>query len=59
MLTDKFSSCLRNLIKTFQIDAMIALITKMALIFSWDLLNGQKIVDKKKDILEILGTKVV
>ena len=37
-----FSSCQRNLIKTFQIEAMIALITKMVLIFSWDLLNGQK-----------------
>ena len=29
-----FSSCQRNLIKTFQIEAMIALITKMVLIFS-------------------------
>ena len=29
-----FSSCQRNLIKTFQIDGMIALITKMHLIFS-------------------------
>ena len=29
-----FSSCQRNLIKTFQIEAMIALITKMAMIFS-------------------------
>ena len=29
-----FSSCQRNLIKTFQIDGMIALITKMDLIFS-------------------------
>ena len=37
-----FSSCQRNLIKTFQIDGIIALITKMDLIFSWDLLNGQK-----------------
>ena len=37
-----FSSCQRNLIKTFQIDGMIALITKMDFIFSWDLLNGQK-----------------
>ena len=37
-----FSSCQRNLIKTFQIDSMIALITEMDLIFSWDLLNGQK-----------------
>ena len=33
-----FSSCQQNLIKTFQIEAMIALITKMLLIFSWDLL---------------------
>jgi hypothetical protein len=30
------------LIKTFQIEGMIALITKMTLIFSSDLLNGQK-----------------
>ena len=37
-----FSSCQRNLIKTFQIEGIVALITKMALIFSWDLLNGQK-----------------
>ena len=29
-----FSSCQRNLIKTFQIEAMIPLITKMAMIFS-------------------------
>ena len=29
-----FSSCQRNLIKTFQIEGMIALITKMDLIFS-------------------------
>ena len=32
--TVSFSSCQRNLIKTFQIDGMIALITKMAMIFS-------------------------
>ena len=32
--TVSFSSCQRNLIKTFQIEAMIALITKMAMIFS-------------------------
>ena len=37
-----FSSCQRNLIKTFQIEGMITLITKMTLIFSSDLLNGQK-----------------
>ena len=37
-----FSSCQWNLIKTFQIEGMIALITKMDLIFSSDLLNGQK-----------------
>ena len=36
-----FSSCQRNWIKTFQIEAMIALITKMVLIL-WDLLNGYK-----------------
>ena len=29
-----FSSCQRNLIKTFQIEAMFALITKVGLIFS-------------------------
>ena len=40
--TVSFSSCQRNLIKTFQIEGMIALITKMTLIFSSDLLNGQK-----------------
>ena len=44
-----FSSCQRNLMKTFQIEGMIALITKMTLIFSSDLLNFS----------EILGTKVV
>ena len=32
-----FSSCQRNLIKTFQIEGMIALITKMTFIFSSDL----------------------
>ena len=37
-----FSSYQRNLIKTFQIKGMIALITKITLIFSSDLLNGQK-----------------
>ena len=37
-----FSSCQRNLIKTFQIEAMIALITKTALVFSRGLLNAQK-----------------
>ena len=37
-----FSSCQRNLIKTFQNEAMIALIKKKVLIFSRDLLNGQK-----------------
>ena len=38
----KFSSWQQNLIKTFQIEGMIALITKMTLIFSSELLNGQK-----------------
>ena len=42
-----FSSSQRNLIKTFQIGGMIALITKMTLIFSSDLLNGQKQLSKK------------
>ena len=32
--TVSFSSCQRNLIKTFQIEGIIALITKMAMIFS-------------------------
>ena len=32
-----FSSCQRNLTKTFQIEGMIELITKMTLIFSSDL----------------------
>ena len=36
-----FSSCQQNLIKTFQIEGMIGLITKMTLIFSSDFLNGQ------------------
>ena len=40
--TVSFSSSQRNLIKTFQIEGMIALIAKMDLIFSSDLLNGQK-----------------
>ena len=38
----RFSSCQWNLIKTLQIEGMIALVTKMTLIFSSDLLNGQK-----------------
>ena len=37
-----FSSCQQNFIKTFQIEGMIVLITKMTLIFSSDLLNDQK-----------------
>ena len=37
-----FSSCQWNLIKTFQIESLIAPITKMTLSFSSDLLNGQK-----------------
>ena len=40
--TVNFSSCQRNFTKTFQIEGMIALITKMTLIFSSDLLNDQK-----------------
>ena len=35
-----FSSCQRNLIKTFQIEGMIALIAKMDLISSLDLLKA-------------------
>ena len=42
-----FSSCQPNLIRTFQIEAMI---TKMVLIFSWDLLNGQKYTSKSAKI---------
>ena len=38
-----FSSCQQNLIKTFQIEAMTALITKMAMVFS----SGQKKLSKK------------
>ena len=34
LATVSFSSCQRILIKTFQIEAIIALITKMAMIFS-------------------------
>ena len=34
MVAVSFSSCQQNLIKTFQIEAIIALITKMAMIFS-------------------------
>jgi hypothetical protein len=37
-----FSSCQWNLIKTFQVEDMIAMITKMTSIFSSHLLNGQK-----------------
>ena len=37
-----FSSCQRNLIKTFQIEAMIALITKIVLNNTRNKLNGQK-----------------
>ena len=51
LTTVSFSSCKRNLIKIFQMEAMIALNTKMALIFSWDLLNGQKELSKKAKIL--------
>ena len=42
-----FSSCQRNLIKTFQIEGMNALITKITLIFSSDLSNIQKLLSKK------------
>ena len=37
-----FSSCQRNWKKTFHIEGMITLISKMTLIFSSELLNGQK-----------------
>ena len=42
LITLSFSSCQQNLIKTFQIEAINALITKMVLIFLRNLLNGQK-----------------
>ena len=42
-----FSSCQRNLIKTFQIEAMIALITEMILIFFMRLVKWPKIDIKK------------
>ena len=57
--TASFSSCQRSLIKTFQIEDMIALVTKITMIFSSDLLNGQKQLSKKPNILELLGKKVV
>ena len=44
--TVSFSSCQQNLIKTFLIEGMIVLITKMTLIFSSDLFNGQKYLSK-------------
>ena len=48
-----FSSCQRNLIKKNQIEAMITLITKMALIFF------PETVKKTKSIKKVLGMKVV
>ena len=52
-----FSSCQRNLTKTFQIEGMITLITKMTLIFSSDLLNGQKQQSKKAKIFRNFRNK--
>ena len=43
-----FSSCQRNSIKTFQIEAIIALITKMAMIFFMSLVKWPTIAVKKK-----------
>ena len=43
-----FSSCQRNLIKTFQIEAIIALITEMAMIFSWVLLMAKNSCQKSQ-----------
>ena len=57
ILSVSFSSCQRNLIKTFQIESMIALITKMTLIFSSDLLNGQKQLSKKAKFFRIFSNK--
>ena len=42
-----FSSCQRTLIKTFQIEAMIVLISKVALIFFMRLVKWLKIAVKK------------
>ena len=36
-----FSSCQLNLIKTFQIEYIFTLITKISLLFLWDFINGQ------------------
>ena len=52
-----FSSCQQNLIKIFQIESMIALITKMTLIFSSHLLNGQKQLSKKAGIFRNFRNK--
>ena len=53
----RFSSCQWNLTKTFQIEGMIALITKLTLIFSSDLLNGQKQLSKKAKIFRNFRNK--
>ena len=42
-----FSSCQRNLIKIFQIEAIVALTTKIALIFFMRLVKWPKITIKK------------
>ena len=42
-----------HMIETFQIEGMIALITKMTLIFSSDLLYGQKQLSKNQKFSEI------
>ena len=52
-----FSSCQRNLTKTFQIEGMITLITKMTLVFSSDLLYGQKWLSKKAKIFRNFRNK--
>ena len=51
-LVTSFSSCQRNLIKTFQIEGMIALITKMTLIFFLRLVKWPKIAVKKSQIFQ-------
>ena len=47
-----FSSCQRNLMKTFQIEGMIALIIKKDLIFFMRLFKWPKIAVKKRQIFQ-------
>ena len=52
-----FSSCQQNLIKTFQIESMIALITKMTLIFFLRLVKWPKKLSKKAKIFRNFRNK--